>query len=288
MEPPAPAPRTASHAAASTARPQRAGACPPPCPPAPGGGRLAHRPCGRPRLPRPARILVAAASSPTPPPSRSFDEDDQLDTEPSRELWRVDPSASSRAKARLDLMWSVGSKVSWKAWRRGAGRERGVRAARGGRRGWWGAAHGCPHACTACGGRVMHPVLSLPQPGRLGASASPAERRVDANKKERLTFFFFERRPAPSDLAPTNPLTSSHPQKNRAPATCDCCGGAGSQSCTWCRGTGAMMVGGEVFCSLAGGCKGCPVCNSAGTVPCQHCKGTGSRAAWLGPGCPVD
>ena len=49
-----------------------------------------------------------------------------------------------------------------------------------------------------------------------------------------------------------------------------------------------MMVGGEVFCSLAGGCKGCPVCNSAGTVPCQHCKGTGSRAAWLGPGCPVD
>jgi hypothetical protein len=94
--------RTTFHAHASTARPQRAG-CPPPRP------RSAGRRCVcRPGDPFPGRVLVAASASSS---SRSFDEDDQLDTEPSRELWRVDPSVARAQAARLDLLWSVGSKV---------------------------------------------------------------------------------------------------------------------------------------------------------------------------------
>ena len=75
--------------------------------------------------------------------------------------------------------------------------------------------------------------------------------------------------------------------QRRQPAPCDCCDGSGQKECTWCRGTGAaslerpvifpvcpspnspsalsvgaMMVGEELFCSLAHGCKQCPICNS--------------------------
>ena len=73
--------------------------------------------------------------------------------------------------------------------------------------------------------------------------------------------------------------------QRRQPAPCDCCDGSGQKDCTWCRGTGAallekpaifsvctsphslpavgaMMVGEELFCSLAHGCKQCPICNS--------------------------
>jgi hypothetical protein len=75
--------------------------------------------------------------------------------------------------------------------------------------------------------------------------------------------------------------------KKGPPAKCDCCLGTGHKGCTWCRGTGAMMVGEERFCSLATGCKACPICNSKGFVRCSHCKGTGFRASWMEPGCPV-
>lgn len=75
--------------------------------------------------------------------------------------------------------------------------------------------------------------------------------------------------------------------RRRRPAPCDCCEGSGQKECTWCRGTGAMMVGEERFCSLAHGCKQCPICNSKGHVRCGHCKGTGFRAGWMEPGCPA-
>ncbi|DBA96880.1 hypothetical protein WJX82_004592 [Trebouxia sp. C0006] len=75
--------------------------------------------------------------------------------------------------------------------------------------------------------------------------------------------------------------------RRRRPAPCDCCDGTGQKECTWCRGTGAMMVGEERFCSLAHGCKQCPICKSKGHVGCDHCKGTGFRAGWMEPGCPA-
>lgn len=75
--------------------------------------------------------------------------------------------------------------------------------------------------------------------------------------------------------------------RRRRPAPCDCCDGTGQKECAWCRGTGAMMVGEERFCSLAHGCKQCPICKSKGHVGCGHCKGTGLRAGWMEPGCPA-
>eukprot|EP00891_Asterochloris_glomerata_P003719 jgi/Astpho2/3719/Aster-x1166 len=76
-------------------------------------------------------------------------------------------------------------------------------------------------------------------------------------------------------------------QQQRRPELCACCEGAALESCSWCRGTGAMMVGEERFCSIATGCKQCPICNGKGQVKCKHCKGTGMRAGWMEPGCPA-
>ena len=82
--------------------------------------------------------------------------------------------------------------------------------------------------------------------------------------------------------------TPTKNQRKTPSAPCDCCGGSGTCGCEFCRGSGALTVGSERFCSLEDGCKECPACSGRGSVPCDACKGTGQRAAWLGPGCPVD
>ena len=80
------------------------------------------------------------------------------------------------------------------------------------------------------------------------------------------------------------PFSSQRPP----PSSCNCCSGSGSADCAFCRGSGALTVGGERFCSLEAGCKGCPACAGRGAVPCRACAGTGLRASWLGPGCPAE
>ena len=97
--------RTASHAAATSTG--RRGTT---------GLSQASRPAQRLRPLRPSsspfsRILVAAAT-PSPSSRSSFDDEDSLDADPSRELWRLDPAQARAQAARLDLLWSVGSKVN--------------------------------------------------------------------------------------------------------------------------------------------------------------------------------
>ena len=102
-----------------------------------------------------------------------------------------------------------------------------------------------------------------------------------------LFSFLFTPPPPPPPLPP--PLHSYPFKQRKTPsAPCDCCGGSGTCGCEFCRGSGALTVGAERFCSLEDGCKECPACSGRGSVPCDACKGTGQRAAWLGPGCPVD
>jgi len=99
----------------------------------------------------------------------------------------------------------------------------------------------------------------------------------------------------------------------RARSACACCSGSGRSECRWCRGTGAMMVGGSVLERAAGGGEAavagaaaadgdgegegalaaaasvagppptCLVCKGRGHVACEDCRGTGYRASWMGP-----
>lgn len=68
--------------------------------------------------------------------------------------------------------------------------------------------------------------------------------------------------------------------RSRKGKVCTCCNGAGTQECSWCHGTGMLMIGDTMFCSTSGSCK-CPVCAGGGYVKCEHCRGTGGRAKWM-------
>ena len=62
---------------------------------------------------------------------------------------------------------------------------------------------------------------------------------------------------------------------------CDQCGGSGEIECPYCHGTGALTVGGVLFCDNTG-CKKCVVCRSgSGLVQCTKCRGCGSYANWM-------
>eukprot|EP00879_Flechtneria_rotunda_P001830 GHRR01001996.1.p1 GENE.GHRR01001996.1~~GHRR01001996.1.p1 ORF type:complete len:165 (+),score=4.74 GHRR01001996.1:193-687(+) len=63
-------------------------------------------------------------------------------------------------------------------------------------------------------------------------------------------------------------------------SVCSCCQGSGEEECSWCRGTGVMMVGDTVFRS-ADGHNHCPICKGKGYLACENCRGTGYRASWL-------
>lgn len=69
--------------------------------------------------------------------------------------------------------------------------------------------------------------------------------------------------------------------RSKRPETCQDCQGEKSKECNWCHGTGVLMIGDQLFCSLSTHSSSCPVCRGQGYVPCQECRGTGKRAKWL-------
>lgn len=68
-------------------------------------------------------------------------------------------------------------------------------------------------------------------------------------------------------------------ETNRRPVSCPDCGGSGEKECGWCHGTGVMMLGDRLVCSIDGTCN-CQACKG-GYVKCKTCKGHGTVAAWL-------
>ncbi|KAG1667839.1 hypothetical protein FOA52_011027 [Chlamydomonas sp. UWO 241] len=65
------------------------------------------------------------------------------------------------------------------------------------------------------------------------------------------------------------------------PEACSCCQGTGEIECEWCHGTGVLMVGDTLICSITDHTSKCPVCNSTGYAKCKNCAATGFRAKWL-------
>ena len=141
------------------------------------------------------------------------------------------------------------------------------------------------------------------------ARLAQAERAKDASSRLELVWQVSKVRPAqqhcPAAGGSGVRTAAVLPQwQRRKPLPCTGCRGTGLCDCQFCRGSGAMTVGEQVFCSLAEGCRGCPACKrkvparrglaawcgtgptadchprAQGQIKCKQCRGTGKLAGW--------
>lgn len=139
------------------------------------------------------------------------------------------------------------------------------------------AAQGSPFGLPHMQHRVQ-PMLRVPHASKAANNSFDADEELDTDLAEELSRF---RTPDTwNKVAQHLDLAWSIGRGRGKRSMCGCCQGTGEEECSWCHGTGALMVGDTLFRSADGGSH-CPVCKGKGYTPCENCRGTGYRASWM-------